>query len=181
MNDRTALLLIDVQCGLDAPGLGIRNNPDAERQMAALLHAWRGAGAPLAHVQHLSVRPTSPLRPGQPGVEIKPEVQPLPREPLFQKHSSSAFVGTALEAHLRALGVEHVVVVGLTTEHCVSSTARSAADLGFAVTVVSDATAAFGRPGYDGRPYDGDAIHRAALVSLQDEFAAIRSTAELLG
>jgi nicotinamidase-related amidase len=176
----TALLIIDVQQGMDAPFLPERNNPGAERQMTALLAAWRTAGAPVIHVQHLSVHPDSPLRPGQPGVELKPEVRPLPGEPLFQKRVNSAFIGTALEDHLRERRIARLVIVGLTTDHCVSSTARTAANLGFGVTVVSDATATFGRNGPDGRYYGPDEIHRAELAILHGEFAAVLSTEAVL-
>ena len=180
MNRDTALLIIDVQQGMEAPFLPERNNPGAERQMTALLAAWRTAGAPVIHVQHLSVLPDSPLRPGQPGVELKPEVRPLPGEPLFQKQVNSAFIGTTLEAHLREHAIRHLVIVGLTTDHCVSSTARMAANLGFEVTVVSDATAAFGREGPDGRYYEPDEIHRSELAILHGEFATVRTAEAVL-
>jgi nicotinamidase-related amidase len=180
MNRDTALVIIDVQQGMDAPFLPERNNPGAERQMATLLAAWRAAGAPVIHVQHLSQEPGSPLRPGQPGVEIKPEVRPLAGEPLFQKVVNSAFIGTTLEDHLRQRQIRHLVIVGLTTDHCVSTTARMAANLGFEVTVVSDATATFGRSGPDGHYYAPDEIHRTELAILHGEFATVRSTEAVL-
>ena len=175
-----ALIVIDVQVGLDEPRLGARNNPDAERHMAALLAAWRQAEWPVIHVQHMSTEPDSPLRPELPGNALKPEVQPVAGEPLFRKHVSNAFAGTGLEAHLRRAGVEQVVVMGLTTDHCVSSTARSASDLGFAVVVVADACATHERIAHDGRHHDAETMHRAALASLHCEFARVRTTAEVL-
>lgn len=87
-----ALLLIDVQLGLDDPAWGRRNNPGAERNMAALLAAWRASGRPVIHVQHMSRRPDSPLRPGLPGNALKPEVAPADGEPLFRKDVNSAFM-----------------------------------------------------------------------------------------
>lgn len=175
-----ALLVIDVQKGIDNPRLGKRNNPDAEKRMAELLAAWREAGRPVIHVQHMSTEPESLLRPGLPGNAIKEEAQPIDGEPLFQKSVNSAFIGTQLESFLRLSGIESLVMVGLTTEHCISSSARQAANLGFKVTVVADATATFGRRGYDGTQYSADVIHGAELASLNGEFATIRQTREVL-
>lgn len=176
----TALLIIDVQQGLDAPHLGARNNPGAELRMQALLAAWREVAWPVVHVQHMSTRPESTLRPELPGNAIKPEVAPLPGEPLFRKTVNSAFIGTELEAHLRRSGIDRLVVIGLTTDHCISSSVRMAANLGFEVTVVEDATATFERVGPDGTHYPARAMHDLALASLHDEFARVRSTRAVL-
>ena len=180
MTGPPALLIIDVQQGLDDAYYGVRNNPAAEQRMAELLAAWRAAGHPVLHAQHLSLRPGSPLQEGAPGNAIKPEVKPLPAEPVFQKHQNSAFVGTGLESHLRANGIEALVIAGLTTDHCVSSTARMAANLGFRVTVVADATATFDRTGPDGEHLSADVMHRSALASLHQEFAQVLSSSEVL-
>src|SRR4051812_33081861 len=176
----TALLLIDVQTGLDDPKYGPRNNPQAEQRMTELLNAWRSTGRPVIHVKHNSINPGSPLRPELPGNAIKPEVAPKSGEPLFQKNQNSAFVGTELESYLRERGIESLVMAGLTTDHCVSTTARMAANLGFHVTVVSDATATHGRDGPDGQHYSAQVMHDTALASLHNEFGSVRTTAEVL-
>jgi nicotinamidase-related amidase len=178
--DRSALLVIDVQRGLDDPKYGRRSNPDAEANVARLLAAWRRAGWPVAHVRHLSTSADSPLRPGGPGCEIKPEAAPLAGEPLFDKRVNGAFLGTGLEAYLRERGIGSLVVVGLTADHCVSSTARLAGDLGFDTYVVADATAAFEMAAWDGRRFSAEDVHAVALVNLQDEFATIVTTGQVL-
>ena len=180
MDSTTALLVVDVQAGLDDPSLGSRNNPGAEAQLARLLAHWRGQGWPIVHVQHVSTHPDSPLRPGQPGVEIKPEVRPLPGEPVVQKRVNCAFIGTDLEARLRAAGVRRLVVGGLMTDHCVSSTVRMAGDLGYQTIVLSDATATFERTGPDGRRWSAEEMHDVSLASLHGEFATVRTVREVL-
>jgi nicotinamidase-related amidase len=179
--EETALIVIDVQQGLDEPYWGTRNNPAAEQNMARLLAAWRQRGRPIYHIQHQSKNPRSPLRPGYPGNAIKEIVQPQPGEPLLHKQENSAFIGTDLEQRLRAAGQQTVVLIGLTTDHCVSTTARMAANLGFATLVVGDATATFDRVSpLTGRHYTADEMHESALTSLHGEFARVVDTAALL-
>jgi nicotinamidase-related amidase len=175
-----ALLIIDVQKGLDDPMLGKRNNPGAEACIEALLNHWRRRSWQVIHVGHDSLEAGSPLRPELPGNAFKPEALPLPGEQQFRKTTNSAFVGTGLEGHLRDNGITELVVVGLTTDHCVSATTRMASDLGFEVTVVADATATHERKGYDGRNYSADMIHRVSLVSLDGEFCSVLTSDDLL-
>ena len=174
------LLIIDVQKGLDDPVWGRRNNPDAETNMARLLRGWRATGRPVIHVQHHSLRPRSPLRPELPGVAFKDEVRPVEGEPIFQKTVNSAFIGTDLEVHLRERDLNTLVIVGLTTDHCVSTTTRMAGNLGFETYLVADATATFERIGHDGRHYSAEAMHDLALASLHDEFATVVETDEVV-
>lgn len=176
-----ALLIIDVQKGLAEPSLGLRNNPHAEINIAALLASWREQQRPVVHIRHCSLEADSPLRPELPGNAYKEEARPLAGEKEFTKTVNSAFVGTGLEQYLRESGITALVIAGLTTDHCVSASTRTASDLGFEVTLVSDATAAFERNGYDGVHYSGEQIHRVNLVSLAGEFCRVVSTTELLG
>ena len=168
-----ALVLIDVQKGFSDPKWGARNNPDAEEKMAELLAAWRAGRRPVFHVQHLSSEADSPLNPRRPGVEIQDAVKPIEGEPVFQKNVNSAFIGTKLEETLRARGLNTLVLVGLTTPHCVSTSARMAGNLGFDVYLVSDAIAAFEITGPDGKKYAPEEIHRISLATLHDEFAKV--------
>lgn len=176
----TALIVIDVQQAFLDPRWGERNNPEAESNIARLLATWRSGGRPIRHVVHDSVEPNSLLRPDSPGNAIQPVAAPKAAEPVYRKHVNSAFIGTNLEMELRQDGIDTLVIVGLTTNHCVSTTARMAGNLGFRTYVVSDATAAFARPALDGTLRPAEAVHSAALSDLHQEFATVVDTAEIL-
>lgn len=175
-----ALILIDIQQGMDDPYWGPRNNPDAEANAARMLAAWRDASLPVVHVHHRSVRPQSPLYPGKPGVEVKPEVAPLAGEPVFTKTVNSAFIGTGLQAWLEGHGIERVVIAGLTTNHCVDTSTRMAGNLGFNPVLIGDACATNDRVSPDGRHWTADDIHSTTLANLHDEFATVMTTDEVI-
>ena len=162
------------------PRWGQRNNPNAESNIARLLAAWRNAERPIRHVVHDSTEPDSLLRPGLPGNAIQPAAAPKTGEPVYRKHVNSAFIGTNLEKDLRQDGIDTLVIVGLTTNHCISTTARMAGNLGFKTFVVSDATATYDRPALDGTLRSAEAVHSAALSDLHQEFATVVDTAEIL-
>ena len=176
----TVLIVIDVQRAFDDPRWGQRNNPQAEVNIAALLAHWRGSGRPLVHVHHHSCSPEGLFHADGVGAQAKPEAMPLPGETVIYKSVNSAFIGTALEQHLRAIGAQAVVIVGITTDHCVSTTARMAGNLDFVTYLVADATATFERTGHDGRHYSAQLMHDTALASVNGEFAAVLDTAALL-
>jgi len=177
----TALILIDIQQGMDDPRwAGMRNNPGAEAQAAALLAAWRASRRPIIHVQHASREANSPLRPELPGHRIKDIVAPRAEETVFVKQENSAFIGTNLEAHLRDHAITTLVICGLTTPHCVSSTTRMAGNLGFKCYVAGDAAAAFALTDHHGKKYDAETIHSVSLATLHNEFATVTDTKDIL-
>jgi isochorismate hydrolase len=133
-----ALIVIDVQKAFDLPRWGNRNNWGAEANIPRLIAARRSSGRPVIHVHHETAAPESTFRRDNLGIETKSEALPADGEPLYWKSVNSAFIGTTLEANLRRVGMATVVVVGLTTNHCVSTTVRMAGNLGFETFVVSE-------------------------------------------
>jgi len=178
--ENAALIIIDVQKGFDDPHWGARNNPDAEEVVATLLAAWRETARPVFHVQHLSTFENSPLHPGKAGCAIRDCVRPSENEQVFQKRVNSAFIGTGLEDALRQLGITTLVMVGLTTPHCISTSARMAGNLGFNAYLVEDAIAAFEITGPDGKRYSPEEVHAISLATLHGEFATVVDSKALL-
>jgi nicotinamidase-related amidase len=176
------LILIDVQRGFDEPSWGERNNPDAEPTIARLLARWRASGRPVIHVRHDSVEPNSVLRPERPGNAFKDEATPQPGEPVIGKHVNSAFIGTDLEARLKAQASDTVVLCGFTANHCVSTTTRMAGNLGFRTFLLSDSTVAYSMrsPGASGRVIPAEVMHEVGMAELDGEFATVITTDELL-
>lgn len=182
IKDKPALILIDIQQGFEQAELwgGKRNNANAEENAAKLLALWRQNKLPVFHVKHNSTNADSLLYKGKHGNEIKDIVKPIGKEPIIEKNVNSAFIGTDLKQQLDNIGIRQVVIVGLTTDHCVSTSVRMADNLGYETFVVSDATATFDKVGIDGKKYPAELIHETALASLHNEFATVIDTDKLL-
>lgn len=178
--DKTALLIIDVQKAFDEQKWGERNNPDAEDNISKLLTVWREKGWKVIHIQHMSDNPSSVFHPENEGFAIKELVAPVYEEIVITKKVNSSFIGTNLEQILQSNGITTVVIVGLTTPHCVSTTTRMSGNLGFDTYLISDATAAFGMEDQNGTYYDAETLHANTLASLHEEFATILTTEQLL-
>lgn len=213
----TALILIDNQSGFCHPTTldhwgTTRSNPLYEVNLQALLTAFRTARGssptPLEviHIFHSSVEPNSPLHPAHPAGGIRPLDFAVPAsdgsEPVFWKSVNSSFIGTQLESHLRENGFRQIIVAGLTTDHCVSTTVRMAANLGVVdrfldggpvklgqdgshqneariekgrIVLVADATATFGKCGFD-----SETVQKVSVASLDGEFADVLGTEEVV-
>lgn len=181
-NDSPALILIDIQKAFDDEAYwgGTRNNPDAEVNARKLLDFWRERKYPLFHIQHISVNPNAKHGINSAGHEFKDIVRPFPEEIVIRKSVNSSFIGTDLKSQLDQKGIHTVVIVGLTTDHCVSTTTRMSGNYGFETFIVADATATFGKNGFFGEYYDGETMHRTALAQLNEEFATVLNTGTVL-
>ncbi|WP_282630273.1 cysteine hydrolase family protein [Empedobacter sedimenti] len=177
-----ALVLIDVQKGFldeDYWG-GNRNNKNAEEICGKILNKWREINLPIYHIRHSSDNPNSKLHQSNIGYEFNDYVIPLDDEIIFTKNVNSAFIGTDLKKVLDENKIETLVIVGITTNHCVSTTTRMAGNFGYETYLVSDATATFDRIGINGEKYDSELIHLTALANLNNEFATVCTSSKLL-
>lgn len=102
------------------------------------------------------------------GGEIRTEFAPQPGDIVAQEHwCSSGFANTDLDLQLKRHGIHHLIVIGLIAHTCVESTVRFAAELGYEVTLVKDATADY-----------GDEFMHAALVTNLPNYASAIVTAK---
>lgn len=179
---KTALLVIDVQMALtDEYAAGAeRSCPQAEDNIASLLGTFRGSGDHVIHIHHRGAEAEDPFHADAPGSAVQPFAAPIAGEPVIIKTGSSGFVGTPLEDALNEAGVERVVLCGATANHCVESTTRSAADLGFRPIYVADAVWTYGITGPDGVSHSAEQIHSVSMATLEGEIAAVMHTKDIL-
>jgi len=181
LNKNSALLLVDIQKAFlekDYPGI-IRNNEDAEFICGKILKKWRTLNLPVIHVRHSSTNPESKLHKSKPGFEFNDYVIPLKTEMVLTKKVNSAFIGTDLEDILFKGNINTLVIVGMTTNHCISTTVRMSGNLGFNTYLISDSTACYNAKAMNGEVIDCNTIYNATLASLQEEFATVIDSKEL--
>lgn len=179
---RPALVLVDIQKAFkyEAYWGGNRNNKNAEAVSGMILNNWRALKLPVFHIRHSSTNTKSLLYNLNEGFEFDDEVKPKSIEPVITKNVNSAFIGTDLKQQLDDESINTLVIIGITTNHCVSTTTRMAGNYGYETYVISDATAAFDRVGINGEKYDSEIIHLTALANLNGEFATVWTSHKLM-
>ena len=176
-----ALILVDIQKAFlekDYPGIN-RNNHDAEFICGNILSKWRELKLPIIHVRHSSTNPDSKLHKSKPGFEFNDYVKPLDNEVILTKKVNSAFIGTKLDIILHNMNINTLVFVGMTTNHCISSSVRMSGNLGFETYLISDSTACYDTMGMDGKMIDCNIIYESSLANLSEEFATIINSNKL--
>ncbi|HKK02232.1 MAG TPA: cysteine hydrolase family protein [Desulfuromonadales bacterium] len=176
-----ALLIIDIQNDYFPGGaMELVGSPEAGTNAGRLLAAFRAAGLPVAHIQHISGRPGATFfLPETEGAEIHPCVTPLENEPVFLKHTPNSFRDTGLRTHLQELGIDELTIAGMMTHMCVDTTVRAAFDLGFSCTLAHDACATRDLA-FAGQTVAAVQVQTAYLAALGAVFAGILPTEEIL-
>lgn len=179
--EQSALLVIDAQDSFKLlPRWKRRNNPKFEENVAALVKAYRAARLPVIFFLHTDS--DEGFGTNSPYFKLMDFLKPLPQEPTLVKTTRNCFTSTPLQPLLFQKGARKVVVTGIQTEQCCETTARIAADLGYAVDFVTEATMTFPIPNKDhpGEELGTDAIVERTEYALRGRFARITSVAQIL-
>ncbi|MET7990750.1 cysteine hydrolase [Amycolatopsis sp. NPDC005232] len=196
--DRTAVLVIDMQNDFVEEGAPLEF-PEGRRVIPAIqkvLEAARSRGMAVIYAAHVHrpggadmgvhrdlyppVAAGEALIDGGPGADIYPELSPQAGEPVIKKHRYNSFYATDLEMILRGLGVETVVLTGMTTECCVLGTARGALERGFRSLVIADACASCDYPDLGAGVMPAAEMHLAALRVMSLTSSQLIETDEFL-
>ncbi|MBZ0056393.1 MULTISPECIES: cysteine hydrolase family protein [unclassified Leclercia] len=173
-----ALLIIDmqnfvtqrIQQGVDYfPQNSIEN-------MTAVIEKFRKSGTPVIHVRHQTPEEGSPLHHSSSSSLPLESFKELNNEPVFIKHTSSAFSSTGLFDYLQDARISELVVIGAVAGFCVNSTVRTGADLGLKITVLKDAVISFELEQYQ---LSAKAILDVTLGLLAAGFAQVIPATEL--
>ena len=177
--EQSALLVIDVQDSFKAtPRWQRRSSTAFEANVERLVSAYREAGLPVIYFLHTDT--DEGFTTASPWFKLMDFLQPTPDEPVLVKNTRNAFTSTDLQRRLEARGVRRLAITGIQTEQCCETTARLAADLGYDVDFVIDATLTF--PIADpatGEELTTDEILRRTEFVLRRRFARIAATDQL--
>ncbi|MGN8553890.1 UNVERIFIED_CONTAM: cysteine hydrolase [Microbacterium sp. SLM126] len=175
------LVIVDIQRDYFPGGAYPLVGADAAAERAATLLAHqRDTGGRVIHVQHESREPGADmLVPGTPGGEIDPRVAPRAGETLVRKTFPNAFLETGLHELLGGAAASDLLVIGMMSSMCVDATVRAAVDLGYDVTVASDACAAPDLE-YAGTRVGGADVHAAFMAALASAYARVEPVADLV-
>lgn len=180
----TALLVIDAQESFRqrTQEWAQTANPRVLENIARLVDRARALGEPVAWVTHSEPGSGGVFDPAQGFVRVVSEIDPLPTEMAVTKTTVNAFTSTDLEERLRNAGVTRVVICGIRTDQCCETTARVAADLGFDVVFVTDATTTspIGADGGLVAVSGEDIMRRTEAILAARGFATISSTERLV-
>jgi len=177
---QSALLVIDAQDSFKVgPRWEQRSNPAFEKNVAALIDAYRAAHLPVVFFLHTDK--DEGFARDSPSFKLMNFLKPRADEPVMVKNTRNCFTSTTLQPYLIEKGVRRLSIAGIQTEQCCETTARIAADLGYAVDFVTEATMTFPIPNWDkpGEELGVDAIRERTEYALRRRFARITTVNQL--
>ena len=178
--EQSALLVIDAQDSFKVgPRWARRNNAAFEENVSALVDAYRAAHLPVVFFLHADS--DEAFAKDSPSFKLMDFLKPRKDEPVMVKNTRNCFTSTTLQPHLIEKGVRRVTITGIQMEQCCETTARIAADLGYAVDFVTEATMTFPIPNWDkpGEELGVEAIRERTEYALRRRFARITTVNQL--
>ncbi len=179
---QSALLVIDAQDSfMTGPRWERRSNPAFEKNVSAIVEAYRAARLPVVFFLHTDS--DEGFAKDSPQFKLMDFLKPRADEPVMVKNTRNCFTSTPLQPYLLEKGVRRVTVTGIQMEQCCETTARIAADLGYAVDFVTEATMTFPIPNWDkpGEELGVEAIRERTEYALRRRFARIATVNQLTG
>ena len=178
--EQSALLVIDAQDSFKVgPRWAKRNNMAFEKNVSALVDVYRGAHLPVVYFLHADN--DEAFGRDSPTFKLMDFLKPRKNEPVMIKNTRNCFTSTTLQPYLIEKGVRRLSITGIQMEQCCETTARIAADLGYAVDFVTEATMTFPIPNWDrpGEELGVDAIRERTEYALRRRFARITTINQL--
>jgi nicotinamidase-related amidase len=178
-SSNSALLVIDVQESFRHRPYWIDSDvPVFLDNLQALIDGAKARGIPVVQVFH--IEDSGPFSPASSHVVPLAGLS-LPRpDAVFSKRSHSALVGSGLDVWLVRRGIQRLVISGIRTEQCCETTARHAADSGYRVDYVTDATLTFPMIDRRGEAWSPQIIKARTELVLENRFARIVTVCEAL-
>jgi nicotinamidase-related amidase len=180
MSEPIPLIILDVQDSIDRPVWDGKSHPDYLSAIQRLLHLWREHGWPVVHVKHDEKTPTSSYYVNGPWNGIKKEVAPIDGEAVIIKHENCAFIGTQLDAALKAMQANRIVLTGVVIHNSMDATVRAGKALGYNIILPADATTAVPVRGTNGKCWDAATVYELTLAILGAEYAEVMSSDDLI-
>ena len=173
--NNTALLLIDIQNIYFAKGPFCLHEPEkATTNAKALLEYFRHHNLEVIHVVH-NFNTDSYTQEHDYLCEIQSLVKPLPQEKVIYKDYPSAYFKTSLQDYLQVHHINKLVIAGMMTHMCVSTTTRASKDYGYDVTLIEDACTTK-ELAYKDEIIPATTVHKANIAALDKVFATVMST-----
>ena len=170
---KEALLIIDVQNDYFPGGTNELHKPyEAEERIRELIAESRKCDRPIVYIKHINPPDDTFFIEGTKGVEISDRIRPEEGDKVIIKHYPNSFLETELDAYLKSMEVDTLIVCGMMTHMCVDTTVRAAMDYGYGVKLVADACATMDLE-LDGEVIPAEQVQKAFIASLEGIFATV--------
>ena len=170
---KEALLIIDVQNDYFPGGANELFHPfEAEKRIRELIAESRVCGRPVIYIQHFNPPDDVFFLEGTFGAEISDRIRPADHDKIITKRYPNSFLETELDAYLKSLQVDTLIVCGMMTHMCVDTTVRAAMDYGYQVKLVADACATMDLE-LNGEIIPAELVQKAFVAALDGVFATV--------